>query len=281
MSDFITFEMYNGEVKGKFFTESHQYWVNGKRPPSVTGILNVIDKSRALVPWALEEAVKSLLPRLNKKLTASELVKACFASEEKKTAASDLGTKIHEWCEEFIRSELGQAETPAMPTDKAILTGANAFLDWVMSHKVEFVSTERVVYSKEHNYIGTLDIEAVVDGERCLIDLKSSNGLYNTVRMQTAAYAKADEEERGQVYAGRWAIRLAKETEQEYYDRMELKNQIKVFLGKNQQPIKDYQVFEAKQFMGREELESDYKAFLAAKSLQEWNNKTNFYAREN
>jgi len=281
MNNFIEFELYKGKVKGKFFPDSHQYWVDGKRPPSVTGIIGIMDKSRALVPWALEEAVKSLLPRLDKKLSAEELVKACFASEEKKTKAADIGTKIHEFCEQYILADMGKGEVPELPIEKAIQIGAEAFMAWHDLHKVKFLSSERVVYSKKHHYIGTLDIEAKVDGKLCLIDLKSSNGLYNSVRMQTAAYVKADEEENGKNYQGRWAIRLAKETEEEYIERMELKNQIKTFLGKNPQEIKPYQVFEDK-FLDSEmmDIERDFKAFIACKELTEWNYKTDFWRNE-
>src|SRR3990167_9060690 len=272
MSDFIEFSLYKDKVKGKFFPVSHQYWIDSKRPPSVTGIIGIMDKSRALVPWALEEAAKSLLPLVDKKLSAEELVKACFASEERKEKAADIGTKIHEFCEQYILADMGKGEVPELPKEKAIQIGAEAFMAWHDEHKVKFLSSERVVYSKKHHYIGTLDIEAKVDGKLCLIDLKSSNGLYNSVRMQTAAYVKADEEESGKSYQGRWAIRLAKETEEEYIERMELKNQIKQFLGKKPSEVKPYQVFEDK-FLDNEmmDIKRDFKAFLACKELTEWN----------
>ncbi len=79
-------------------------------------------------------------------------------------------------------------------------------------HKVKFVSTERIVYSKKHDYIGKMDAEAMVDGKRVLVDFKTSSGLYNSVRMQTAAYQKADEEEGAKSYKGRWAIRISRKT---------------------------------------------------------------------
>lgn len=278
----IPFTLYCGEVQGKFFPDSHIYTIDGKRPPSVTGIIGIMDKSRALVPWALEEATKSLLPRLGKKLTEAELVKAVFSSQEKKDKAADIGTAIHEWCENYILSEMGRGDVPEMPKDKAVQIGAEAFMAWHDEHKVKFLSSERVVYSRKHNYIGTLDIEAKVDGKLCLIDLKSSNGLYNSVRMQTAAYVKADEEESGKSYDGRWAIRLAKETEEEYLERMEVKNQIKQFLGKKPSVVKPYQVFEAK-FLDEEigDLERDFQAFLACQKLTKWNNETDFYEPAN
>lgn len=281
MSEPITFSLYNGKVEGKFFPESHIYTVGGKRPPSVTGILGIMDKSRALVPWALEEAAKSLLPKLGKKLTEEELVKAVFASEEKKNKAADIGTAIHEFCEKYILADMGKGEIPELPKDKAIQIGAEAFMAWHDEHKVKFLSSERVVYSKKHHYIGTLDIEAKVDGKLCLIDLKSSNGLYNSVRMQTAAYLKADEEESGKTYQGRWAIRLAKETEDEYLERMELKNQIKIFLGKKPSEVKPYQVFEDR-FLDHEimDIERDFAAFLACQKLTDWNRATDFYTNQ-
>ena len=110
-----------------------------------------------------------------------------------------------------------------------------------------------------------MDIEAEIDGQLCIVDIKTSNGLYNSVALQTAAYLKADEEESGKSYTGRWAIRLAKETEEEFIAKMEKK-------GKD---TTGYVAFEAK-FLddSMKNIERDFKGFLSAKSLYEWNKET-------
>lgn len=277
--------LYNGKVSIKFFPDSHQYWVNGKRITGTTTFLGIKDKSTALVSWATELCADHLLSILENggKITHSDIFEAQDMHRKKKEEAADLGTKIHDWCEQYIKAKLKIKgyDMPDMPEDQSIQIGVNAFLDWEKEHKVKFVSSERVVYSRKNNYIGKMDIEALVDGDLCLVDLKSSNGLYNTVRMQTAAYLKADEEESKKKYIGRWAIRLAKETEEEYVTKIEKKQQKDIAKGKEPRKIEPYQVFEAKYFdQNKGELEYDFEAFLAAMTLYKWDKETDFFYKK-
>ena len=282
-ADFQEFSLYKGAVKGKFYPESHRYYVNGKPKTGVTTYIGIKDKSRALVIWATELAEEVLLSAISgkKPITEELVIEACGLHEVRKQEAADTGSKIHDWAEQYIRHKLkekGFEQLPEMPDGPAVQIGVMAFLDWEKEHKVKFLSSERVVYSKKHDFIGKMDIEAKIDGDLCMVDLKSSNGLYNSVNMQTAAYAKADEEESGREYVGRWAIRLAKESETDYLKRMEKKNQKRVRKGKEPIEFPPYQVFEAKYLDPQQGLiERDYKAFLAAKHLFEWDKETDYF----
>lgn len=271
--EFIEKKLYKGKITVKFFPESHVYMVDGTRPKSVTGIGNIKDKSGALVPWALEEAAKSLFSVLEggKVINEESIIKAVFASENAKNKASDIGTEIHDWIEQYINYKLKKGEMPGMPEDPIIATGVNSFLEWESGHKVKFIWAEKMIYSKKYKYVGKADFAAKIDGELCLCDNKTSNGLYNGVRMQTAAYRHADEEESGVKYEGRWAIRIAKETEAEYFARMETKNRIKKILGKKLTTIEPYKIFDAR-FLDTDEeaYEKDFGAFLNCLELQAW-----------
>lgn len=280
MAEFTEFELYKGKAKGKFFPVSHQYWVNGTRPKSVTGIIGIKDKSVALIPWALEEGAKHLLECLEKgiKINEEQIIRSVFASDQAKEKAATLGTVIHDWIERYIRFKLkqpGYKTMPEMPENKAEIVGVNSFLEWESQHKVKFVWTEKILYSMKYGYIGKADFAAYIDGELSLCDNKTSNGLYNSVGMQTAAYMMADQEESKAKYVGRWAIRVAKETEAEYYARMELKNKIKKILGKPEKEIKPYQIFEAK-FLDAKgtEAKRDFKAFINCLELGQWDGET-------
>lgn len=272
-TEFQEFNLYKESVKVKFFPDSHQYWVNGKRKTGVTTILGIIDKSRPLVIWATELMRDFLLDILKKGITEDHIYKGAILHEERKVEAATIGDKVHGWIEEYVKGK-----NPEMPKEKEVQIGVNAFLEWESQNKVKFLSSERVVYSKKHDYIGTMDIEAKVNEKLCLIDVKTAGGLYNTNALQVAAYAKADEEESGKEYHGRWIIRLAKETEDEYAERMETKNVSRLKNGKKPIEIQPYQVFEA-MFLDNEpgNMDRDYKAFLCAKSLYEWNKETNFF----
>ncbi len=276
--------LYGGKITVKFYPGSHQYWVNGGRKTGVTTFIGIKDKSTALVSWATEIGADFLLEKLvlGEVITEKDILEAQDLHRVRKEQAADIGTIIHDWCEKYIKFKLkkkGYDTVPAFPEDKNAQIGVNAFLDWEKEHKVKFISSERVVYSKKHDYIGTLDIEAKVDGMVCLVDLKSSNCLYNTVRMQTAGYVKADEEERKKkVYGGRWAIRLAKETEEEYMVRMKKKQAKDVKKGKEPREIAPYQIFEAMFFDEKAgAMEYDFDAYLACVKLTRWDRDTDFF----
>lgn len=279
----IESELYNGKVSIRFFPKSHQYWMNGIRKTGATTIIGIMDKSMALVPWATELASDFLVTKIKSgtAVTIDDVYEAEVLHTVRKQEAADTGTKIHDWCERYIRHKLkerGYAK-PDMPEESSVVIGVMAFLDWEKEHKVKFISSERIIYSKKHDFMGKMDIEATVDGDLCLIDLKSSNSLYNSVRMQTAAYVKADEEERGKkVYTGRWAIRLSKETEAEYMARMAKKQEKDVRKGKEPRKIAPYQVFEAMYLdKTKGDIENDFEGFLAALTLFRWNKETDFF----
>ncbi len=284
----IETKLYGGKINIKFFPDSHSYWIDGKRKTGVTTLIGIKDKSTALVSWATELGADFLLEKLEKGLPITEvdILEAQSLHSVRKTEAADLGTKIHDFCEKYIKHKLkekGYENFPELPEEKSVLIGANAFLDWEKEHNVKFISSERIIYSKKYDFIGKMDIEARVDGKICLVDLKSSSGLYNTVRLQTAAYAKADEEERKKdVYEGRWAIRLAKETEQEYLARMQKKNNKRIKNGKDEVIYPDYKVFEAMYLDdSKGMMEDDFEGFLSALTLFRWDKKTDFFYNRN
>lgn len=277
--------LYKGKIEVKFFPDSHQYWVNGKRKSGVTTYIGIMDKSRALMSWKGDRTVNFLLNALEKgEITEEIICAASYIDEIEKEEASRLGTAAHDWAEKFINHGLGKGDMPEMPEEKAVQIAASAFMEWAEEHEVKFVSSERIVYSKKHDFIGKMDIEGKIDGKLCLIDLKTSNGLYNSVRMQTAAYAMADMEESARKYKGRWAIRLAKYDEAEYMEREEKKRKIKALVAAYKgveykaYPITPYVPFEAMYLDEKAGMiEYDYEAFLHAKALFEWNKDTDFF----
>lgn len=289
--------LYNGKVIHRFHAKGHQHWISkdaGKkfvRKTGVTSYLNVLDKSKPLGIWQQGMTLDFLLECLasGKKVDEQKAIEAVIQHELYLEKAADIGTEIHSWCEFYIRHQLkekGFERLPEIPEYPEAITGVNSFMQWIDEHKVKFLSTERAVYSSRYDYIGIMDFEAVIDGLHCMGDFKSSNGLYNSVRMQTAAYASADEEERGsdkkfKGYDGRYALRLSKYTEEEYLKRETRKKEIRaavaVYKGyePSTYPIKPYQVFEAVFLDAKDTYrDRDFKAFLLCKSLTEWQKET-------
>jgi hypothetical protein len=267
-------KLYGGEIEVRFLgpTEDkpnrHMYYVGSKRKSGATTYIGILDKSRPLVSWATDLARDYLLGK--KEITEEDVYKACDLHSEFKKDAADIGKEAHKWIEGYIKGE-----TPEMPERREAQIAVNAFLDWVKKEGFEIKSSERVVYSKEHDYMGTMDIEAMKEKKRYLIDIKTGNGIYNDAYMQTAAYVKADEEESKRRYAGRYIVRLAKETEEEYNNRMEKKNKAREIKGNARWNYGKYQPFEVL-FLDNDKgnIDRDFQAFLNAKALYEWNKAT-------
>jgi hypothetical protein len=275
MAEFQESVLYKGKVKIKFYPESHRYYVDGKPKSGVTTFIGIKDKSRPLVMWATELFRDHLLA-IKGTISHDDVYAGSTLHEERKQEAANIGTEVHDWVEQYVKGT-----SPEMPQSQEAQIGVNAFLDWEAANKVKFLSSERVVYSKKHDFIGKMDIEAMVNGKLCLIDIKTSNGMYNDYAMQTAAYVRADEEETGKKYSGRWLIRLAKETEREYLARMAKKNADRMRKGREAITPPAYEVFETK-FLDDEatNMERDFQAFLHAKALFLWNKETDFFTNK-
>jgi len=304
MAEFELKELYKGRVKVKFYTSSHQYWISVdgapfKRASGVTTFIGIKDKSKPLGMWQQQMTVDKLLEFIAAGINIDEekAIEACIQHELYLKEAADIGTEAHAWFESYIRHKLkqpGYKNLPDIPKFPEAVTAVNAFFDWEKKNKIKFVSTEEIVYSLEHGFVGIEDLTLLSDGKLMDGDFKTSNGLYNSVRAQTAAYTVAREEEAkyskktGQKSHGRWAIRLSKYTEEEYYRREERKKEIKRIIAKvkgipyKEFPIRPYQVFEAK-FLdyGKSRVNEDFEAFLHMKALFDWDRKTDpFYAGE-
>jgi len=235
MTEIIKKELYDGEVKIDFYPNSHRYKLNGEYLIGVTTALGMIAKPM-LIPWASKMAVNHIREciTLGVELTEETLNDAKNAHRKRKEDAGASGSLVHEWAERYIKTG-----DKTLPEDQNVLNGVLAFLKWVNAHKVKFISSERIVYSKEHGFVGTMDAEAEVNGEICVIDFKTSSGIYPEMELQTAAYQKAAEEEGSKYTGDRWIARFDKETGE----------------------------FEAQQFGS---LEESYQAFLSALSLKRW-----------
>ncbi len=283
-------ELYGGKIQ-HYITKAHWHMISKdggktfKRKGGVTSIIGIVDKSKPLMSWQQGMTLDFLLDALaaGVKIDEEKAIEAVIQHELDVEKAADIGHEIHGWCEHYIRHELKEAgfeKMPSIPDFPEAITGVNSFLQWIDEHKVKFISTERPVYSMRYDYVGVMDFEAIIDGAHCMGDFKSSNGLYPGVRMQTAAYASADVEERKKFkgYDGRYALRLSKYSEEEYMKRETRKKVIKAHIARfkgneaKTYPIKPYQVFEAV-FLDREDgfMDRDIKAFMHAKALTEWN----------
>lgn len=260
--------LYNGEEKIEFKEDSHRYYRDSDtekkkdgtpKKESIAGVttfLGIIAKP-FLINWAVGVTIDYLKNNLDK-ITEDPnklLAEAKAEAERIKQDAADKGHLIHKWIEEHIKGL-----KPEMPQDEQVQKGVISFLEWKKEHNVEFLESEKFVYSRLHKYAGIIDIIAKVDGKLYLIDIKTGNNIYSEMFLQTAAYIKADMEERGTKYEGRIILRISKETEEEHNARM---------AGKSYE--KEYKVFEAVYLdKNGSTVYRDFEAFLACLKLYRW-----------
>lgn len=188
--------------------EKHAYTWGGAFVPGVTTILKCINKP-ALMPWAVKMTRDYWLDAVSKGRTDHAAIhKESWNAHKKFTkAAADIGTNVHAFAEAALKG----LPLPELLTDEA-KRGAGAFHKWQASHKIKLLSSERMVFSKEYYYAGTCDLIAEIDGEYCVGDFKTSSGIYPEMRLQTAAYQNAIQEEKGFQVQARWIIRCDKKT---------------------------------------------------------------------
>lgn len=224
--------LYNREVELVFDEFKHTYYFNGNRVPSVTGVLSVINKP-ALVNWAANMASDHWKSSVEPGVSYDEIQlnniwkDAKYAHNKKKTDSADIGSFVHKWVEDFIHGR-----KPPEPVNDQLRESTERFLKWKNDHKVKFLSSEQVVYSREHNYCGTLDFICNIGGKLFLGDLKTSNGIFDEYWLQTAAYRLARTEEfPKEKYAGQAIIRIGKDGSFEFVKSEDYETHVEGFLS--------------------------------------------------
>lgn len=233
------FELYGGKVKGEFLPKSHRYYIlekNGEvldkkyMPSSVTSISGLLDKSRVLMGWAVEQYTKRVKTLMGESanFTADDVLSMLKVGEkthsEKKEKAASIGDYVHKFAEEYCKdknpkkahdrmiSELGVPESDMLEN---INHGCTGFTKWITDNKVEILESEQIAYSLEHDYVGKFDAILKIDGKVYLTDYKTSNGVYNEHYYQISAYTKAVEEERGKEFDGALIVAIVKENKED------------------------------------------------------------------
>lgn len=280
-------EIYGGRYKVKM-TKGHRYYISRKikdkwgpweAKTGVTTYGGIKDKSTPLKYWVAKIMHKFLGEVLDSRsITKYDLDEAKDLHRKRLEEAGTIGSKIHDWIESYCKGE-----QPGMPEEDDVLLGVTAFIDWVKENKVQFVESEMYLYSEKHDYCGMVDAVAKIKGSQKLyiIDYKTSNGLYNDVMLQTAAYASAYKEMTKRNVVGRWAIRLEKRSREQFKEEMDEKGL----------PNAEYVPFEAIYLDGDVEEKKegrktlvvstgkhnpdlmfhDFEAWLHAKGLFTWN----------
>lgn len=241
------------------FMQKNGYAINGGWYPRVTKILEVKSKP------ALDAFFK-------------EVGSYDFAEEIKNKSAEE-GTLVHETMQKLA------CGVPVIVPPQ-IRPAAETFLSFIKEKGIvfhpEFV--ERQVWSNFHKYAGTVDALASVGGKFGVLDIKTSTGFYPEYNLQTAAYVLALQETEIKKAIGlprdlktRWILRIDqnKICETCGASLREKGGRSKVRLNGKESCESEHNwgvlngVVEIREFPY---FYRDIKAFLAAKTLWEWEN---------
>lgn len=215
----IEHNLYDGNVTMVYDPIEHMYTANGVLVPSVTGVTGVVDKP-ALIYWAVNETISHVkhMWKPGKEYTKEQIKSILYDAKEARFRSSgrakNIGTEAHDWIERYIKSRILELQPPEMPDYPPVLSAVEAYLDWERNAgDLEYISSERKVYSRKYMYSGTVDILLRINGELVVADLKTSKAIYPEYYIQCSAYASAISEEDGSVVDKIAIIRVPKDGE--------------------------------------------------------------------
>jgi hypothetical protein len=144
----------------------------GEKIPGTTTIIGRFKDSGGLLQWAFTQGQAAERGEIR-------------SLYDKRDEAATLGTIAHSLVEAHIKT--GALPDPATP--EAAKSAFDAYRKWASMTKLEIVEQETSMVSEKYQFGGTLDAIGRMDGELCLLDWKTSNGVYQDYLVQLAAYA--------------------------------------------------------------------------------------------
>lgn len=161
-------------------TKQHTVYMTSQgRVPGVTTILNVINKP-ALIGWA-------------NRLGLQGIDSTKYVDEK-----ADIGTCCHYMVECDIK---GAKPDLSIYSPFVVSQAENGFLKWLewkAGKDIQVIGSEMPLVSEVHQYGGTVDIYAEINGQRLLLDIKTSDsGIWPEMKHQTAGGYRLLLEENG------------------------------------------------------------------------------------
>ncbi|MEV7425171.1 hypothetical protein [Streptomyces sp. NPDC091212] len=159
----------------------------------MTSIVGMLPKD-FLTFWAAKESAEAavtnwdIVSQLITRDPAGAVDYLKNAHRRKSKAASDLGSSAHDIFERQARGDI--INVRHIHAD--IKPHVRWFDEFLQEVQPEFLYLEETVWSDTHQYAGSFDAIARIDGEVAVIDWKTSKSVYDSVALQLAAYRHAD-----------------------------------------------------------------------------------------
>ena len=149
---------------------------DGTKVPGVTTIISRFKESGALIHWAWSIGIKGEDYR------------------KVRDTAAGIGTVVHDMIENWLRGP-----PVAVPQSYLVLDPESAskadqsfknFVSWWESSVSLVIGQEQSLVSEYLKYGGTIDVVAMVNQKRTILDWKTSNAVYTEHLIQLAAYRR-------------------------------------------------------------------------------------------
>lgn len=151
-------------VDGRFYTD-----VDGNYYPSATTLLEAYPKPFQLIQWMKEVGSKA---------------------DEIRDAAGKRGSAVHQLTEDYDQgiecTLLDDNGRPKYSIDEWAMF--ERYVEFSVNHKPEHHLIEQCFINGKLGFAGTLDRVCTIDGKTYVLDIKTSNGIYNSYWLQLAAY---------------------------------------------------------------------------------------------
>lgn len=170
----------------------------GKKVPGVTTVIGRFKDSGGLLHWACKQG---------QAIERGEIAHLY----DKRDEAADAGTLAHDMVEAKILNQ-PMPEVPDNEIGELARQGYENYLNWAKTSSIMIVETEMALVSEQYQFGGTPDAVGKVNGKLCVLDWKTSNGVYQDYLIQLAAYKQLLEENgRGPIDGGFHLVRFSKE----------------------------------------------------------------------
>lgn len=149
---------------GRFYTDE-----NGNYFPSATTLLEAYPKPAQLIMWMKEVGSKA---------------------DEIRDAAGKRGSSVHQLTEDYDQgiecTLLDEYGKPKYSLEEWAMF--ERYVEFSVNHKPEHHLIEQTFISSSLGFAGTIDRVCTIDGKTYVLDIKTSNGIYNSYWLQLAAY---------------------------------------------------------------------------------------------
>jgi hypothetical protein len=186
-----------------FKEKAHRYYWGGEAVPSVTTIINRLNKP-LLIQWAANCAVDYIIENFDVAHNNTIGLKPAIAEAARKAhtvirdTAGDIGHEVHEHARRhFMRMKFPALPLLPEPEHPQAVKALAAFRDWAAQHKIEPLGVERRVFSQQRMYAGTCDFYGRIDERLTIADFKTGRAVYAEGWFQMGGYEDALREELG------------------------------------------------------------------------------------